>query len=195
MATQKRKKLTLDEIETQMEVLTKEEMRQLKGGLDDIIVLFDTSGANNFGHTAVLIGDDSNGWRYYSKNGTESGSAWGSNYKPDLGTNVYSSLGSFLEEYKPRENKAYNYNRFVHIETSSSEDILANQVAYQHANSSGYNIFGSSCIDIPQEVIKAIYNKRYGTMGSFIASMSSGILIPREYLYELKAFYGDEITP
>lgn len=170
-------------------------MQQLKGGVDDIIVLFDTDAVSGFGHAAVLIGDDVNGWRYYSKNGIELGEAWGSNYEPDLGTNVYSSLGSFLDGYKLNENKIYDYSYFVHIDTSLLEDILANQVAYEHANSSGYSVFGSSCIDVPQEVIKAIYSNRYGTLGSFIAFMSGNILIPRGYLYELKALYGSEITP
>ncbi len=36
--TKKRTKLTLSEVETQMEVLTKEEMNQLKGGIGDVII-------------------------------------------------------------------------------------------------------------------------------------------------------------
>lgn len=37
----------------------------------DIIVLLAPGGANNFGHVAVMIGNDDAGWRYVSKDGTD----------------------------------------------------------------------------------------------------------------------------
>ena len=37
---------------------------------DDLVVLLDHEGASGFGHTAVLIGNDSEGWTLHSKDGT-----------------------------------------------------------------------------------------------------------------------------
>lgn len=156
-------------------------MEILKGGLEDIIVLFDTSAVN----TAVLIGDDINGYRYYSSNGTGEGRLWGSNVNPDVGEQTYSNLGSFVSNF----NGDYNYSRFVRIKTTPEEDAIAHNIAKSVAGESFYSVFGSSCIDVPQEVIKAVFKHR----GERVKG--DNILIPNRYLKFLNRIgYGSEET-
>lgn len=65
----------------------------------DIIVLLDPSGAANFGHMAILIGNNTDGWTYISKDGYVS-SQWGSK-------SVYSVVHlSSIEEFR---NSPHNF--------------------------------------------------------------------------------------
>ncbi len=90
------------------------------------------------GHGAVLIGNDKEGWRYLSMNGTVSGSSpFGRSRNADLGTTPYDSgsktgndfrgTGLTLNEVIQLVNKSnpkeqHNYDRAVRIETNSFED-------------------------------------------------------------------------
>lgn len=100
---------------------------------------------------------------------------------------MYSNLGSFVSDF----NGDYNYIRFVRIKTTPEEDVIAHDVAKSVAGGSFYSVFGSSCIDVPQEVIKAIFKHR----GEGERVKGDNILIPNEYLKFLNQMeYGSEET-
>ena len=73
----------------------------------DIILLNRSYGAFGFGHNAILIGNDTDGWIYYSKDG------YSGNTRQE-----FSNLNEFLSENK----KNTNYNRAWQIETTSTQD-------------------------------------------------------------------------
>ena len=75
----------------------------------DIILLNRESGAFGFGHNAILIGNDTDGWIYYSKDG------YSGNTRQE-----FSNLNEFLS--KNKKNTDYNYNRAWQIETTSTQD-------------------------------------------------------------------------
>lgn len=77
----------------------------------DIILLNRSYGAFGFGHNAILIGNDTDGWIYYSKDG------YSGNTRQE-----FSNLNEFLSENKRNTNYNYNYNRAWQIETTSTQD-------------------------------------------------------------------------
>ena len=173
--TKKRTKLTLSEVETQMEVLTREEMNQLKGGLDDIIVLFDTNAAFGFGHAAVLIGDEISGWRYLSVNGTGEGKPrlWGENVNPDLGSTLHFGSWQSVVNIYNNDMHHHKYDKYVRIRTTCDENNRAFLAAFSQAFGSGYSATaGASCVDVAQKAINAVF-------GSFVGGDS--ILAPNNY--------------
>lgn len=177
-----RARLALAELEKEMEILTKEEMSACKGGgSEDIIILFDPNGANRYGHAGLLIGSERDGWRYFSVNGTESekGSLYGNNYQPDKGEKVYANWKDVNQDGK------FKYSKYIRIKTTPEEDTIAIEEAKKQTSVEKYNIFGSSCIDVPQEVLKAVFEKREKEIEG------DNMLIPNEYYKKIKK-YGEE---
>nr|WP_038096577.1 RHS repeat-associated core domain-containing protein [Treponema pedis] len=76
----------------------------------DIILLNRESGAFGFGHNAVLIGNDTDGWMYYSKDG------YFSTNEPEK----FDTLAIFMEKNSSTSN--YGYNRGYRISTKPCED-------------------------------------------------------------------------
>jgi hypothetical protein len=145
----------------------------------DIIYLNSSDAVHGFGHAAVLIGNDKKGWRYLSMNGTakkgENGKMYGKSVYPDLGNvkmqNDFRGTGKTANEVinivntSNKKIDAHNYNRAIRIKTSESEDEIAYQAARKQASMINYNIFGSSCIDVPQQAFAAVILKRLGNSG------------------------------
>ena len=84
----------------------------------DIILLNRESGAFGFGHNAILIGNDTDGWIYYSKDGYSGNTR-----------QKFSNLNEFLS--KNKKNTNYNYNRAWQIETTSTQDKEMHKDAYE----------------------------------------------------------------
>lgn len=146
----------------------------------DIIFLNASNAVGGLGHGAVLIGNDKDGWRYLSMNGTGEGSSpFGRSKNADLGNikaswnkskkrwegNDFRGTGltakqllSIVNKSNPKE--THEYDRSVRIKTSSFEDNLAYQAAYNQASLPDYNIFGSSCVDVPQEAFEVVVANR-----------------------------------
>lgn len=161
----KRKKLTLDQIAEQHEVLTPEEMEQFRGGGgEDIIILFDTNAVLGLGHAGVLIGNDTDGWRYLSVNGTGGTfpKIMGSNINPDKGTSL--EMGSWQEVVAKYNNKgshvSHNYDTFVRIECTPTEDAIAFEGAFKQATKLRYNAMSSSCIDVVKSALWYLNRER-----------------------------------
>ena len=125
-----------------------------KGG-DSIIVLHDWQGANGFGHTAVLIGGDDVGWKLYSKNGGEYG-VYGESTNPQYGQDDKSKFPT-LAEFKETAKESYlngRYDNAVIIPTTKAQDAAASKAAKSQVLST-YAIFGSSCVDVASDALKA----------------------------------------
>ena len=170
-----RAKLALAELEKEMEILSKEEMNACKGGgPQDVIVLFDTKAVSGFGHTAVLIGDDISGWRYYSSNGTDGFfGIHGAEKNPDIGL-FFKDLSHFNNS-----NLGYNYNKRVRIATTAEEDEMARNIARERVMD-GYTAIGNSCLDVSRDVVNGIYISRGSTGGG------NGYVSPNGYLGYLR---------
>ena len=130
----------------------------------DIIILMDREAVGGLGHSAVLIGNDVDGWKYFSKNGTEkgywfapeSGRAYGDNYKPDRGT-LYKgkTVSDVIRQVNENSNAKHNYDVYIRVVTTDEQDEKAILAAYNEADTTKYSIFGSFCIEVPQEALKA----------------------------------------
>ncbi len=158
----------------------------------DIVIVTDRDGASGNGHGAVIIGSEKTGWRYVSENGTGEGAKpFGRNVNPDLGNKIGNgqnqwkagtSLQTVLEKIQDTNPKEkHDYTSYSRIETSPLEDQMAYDAAFKQASmqqksyltfpappvEAGYSIFGSSCIDVPQEALMAVVHSRMGESLSY----------------------------
>ena len=127
----------------------------LDRGGDSIIVLHDWQGANGYGHTAVLIGGDDVGWKLYSKNGGEYG-VYGESINPQYGQDdksKFTTLAEFKEE-AAKDPFIGRYDNAVIIPTTKAQDATASKAAKSQVLST-YAIFGSSCVDVASDALKA----------------------------------------
>ena len=147
--------------------------------VDDIIVLGNTAGADGYGHQAVLIGNEKNGWTYISKDGAErSGSGWGKSryvvktYKTlrefadsvhNFETSVNHSLVGGGENPKASQNfkldskgnKIRRYDRAFRIKTDDINDALAIKNAVKEANTY-YRIGSQNCSHVVEEYFEKV---------------------------------------
>jgi RHS repeat-associated protein len=126
---------------------------------NDIIVLSAPSGANGMGHGAVLIGNDKDGWKLYSKNGVgehtsgNSSGSKGESYKPDQGVEFKT-----LEEFANSEKNFYHgevyYTSAFRITTTKEQDQKMEIAALKQVNKD-YYLTTSSCIDVCSDALIA----------------------------------------
>ncbi len=147
----------------------------------DIIVLIDSKAVGGLGHAAVLIGNDKDGWRYLSMNGTgEGSSAWADSKNADLGNisedngfrNDFRGTGLNADEVMKlvntsNKNETHEYDKFIRIKTSPEEDKVAYASAKRQASKGKYIVIGQSCIDVPQEAIEGAMRIRTGRNSFF----------------------------
>ena len=122
----------------------------------DIIVLSAPQGAGGYGHAAVLIGNDKDGWTLYSKNGTlsSSGASGPSNKHPQSGVFV-GSLDNFALKYNLTEDgKSVEYKSAFRITTNKDQDAKMGTAAEKSVKSF-YNVANNSCIDVCSDALKA----------------------------------------
>ncbi|MEN8810382.1 MAG: RHS repeat-associated core domain-containing protein, partial [Flavobacteriales bacterium] len=120
----------------------------------DIVVLNAPSGANNFGHGAILIGNDKDGWTFYSKNGTEDHDSKGASYMPDDGRQ-FNSLKDFANSTAnfDADGDVY-YTEAIRLKSSKEVDEKMKKAASETVCSK-YELLKSSCIDVPSSALKA----------------------------------------
>jgi len=124
----------------------------------DIVVLNNPSGANsagaNFGHMAILIGNDGAGWTYISKNGRADGNEFTG------GTSIVDYRGEENNKKFPTLEDFYNselgpiYTQSVRFATSTDQDGRAIRAAKTSAESR-YHFLFSSCADAVSAGLKA----------------------------------------
>jgi RHS repeat-associated protein len=127
-----------------------------KGG-QDIIVLCNPNGASEYGHMAILVGNDKDGWVFISKEGRQK-DHWYSNEVtggPSLKMIVpFKSLDAFKQAQKTDPNLG-GYTKSVHFTTNASQDQAAIDAA-EKAAGSWYNVLYSNCADAVSDALTAV---------------------------------------
>ncbi len=145
---------------------------------DSLIVLLARDHVGNLGHAAVLIGNEKDGWDYYSKNGTtgSSGASGESDVNPRVNIH-YDNLNQFAnlnDNLDPDGSSVYT-NGYL-IATTSEQDKKM-EVAAQKQVSSNYAVVGASCIDVASDALKSI-GKNPGYVNTPIGPDGSIQLLP-----------------
>lgn len=155
----------------------------------DVIFINDKDGAQGFGHGAVIIGNDKDGWSYYSLNGTGPGSsAYGDSKDPDIGTDLgHGNDSKRLIEKANTINKreVHNYTKYVRIKTSPEEDKLMKLKAARAASIKKYIVIGASCLDVQKEAYTALAEQRIGIIHSLIAQSPLRTVEPNMWMANL----------
>ncbi len=146
-------------------------------------------------HTAMLVGNDNDGWRYYSKNGDKiyesTDKYWGGKDHDNLGSIIFGSVQEFLDSNFNQEGTnddkenditaGFHYTKAYEIETTVHQDNLAKE-AFQKASEAGYHFIGRNCGDAVYDALSAaglkIQRKSYGEWFSLplLYSLSLGNL-------------------
>lgn len=142
---------------------------------NDIIVLNDSNGANfagiNFGHMAVLIGNDKTGWIYVSKDGRAQST--NPNDKGQDGTILTGgkSTQTIINSQKDESFKTLKgalgsdvlkrYDKAFQIETSADQDKTATGKAIGSAKSD-YSVINNNCADVATDALESV-DKNGGT--------------------------------
>jgi RHS repeat-associated protein len=111
---------------------------------DDIIVLHTDDAAFGQGHTALLVGDDKNGWVYYSKDGPAKGKGPDKHQRREFGT-LEEALKSDLE---------YSFSSGVRFKTTEEQDEKAKS-SLNDAVKEKYDPIKSNCADLVEEGLKS----------------------------------------
>mgnify|MGYP000875470243 CR=1 FL=1 len=146
---------------------------------DDIIILGNSRGANGFGHQAVLIGNDDDGWTYISKDGAQkSGKPFGEsryiikqyntiqefadsvhNFETSVshslvqgGENPEASKNFILNS---EEKKIRRYDKAFRIQTDKINDALAIKNAKKEAETY-YNIASQNCSHVVEKCLRKV---------------------------------------
>ncbi len=107
----------------------------------DVVYLNASNAAHGYGHAAFLVGNDTSGWTYYSKDGG-----------PDPASNrriPFSTLDGFLTD-----KIADSYNRAVYIATSHDQDSKIKKEA-DAIYKSKYDFVSNNCGDLVRQSLGA----------------------------------------
>jgi RHS repeat-associated protein len=141
------------------------------------------------GHGAVIIGNEKDGWYYYSLNGTgEGASPIGESMNADVGTFLgygNDSRSLIIKANTINENEEHDYNRFVRVKTTTEEDKLMKAKAAKAASVKTYCVIGSSCLDVQKGAYAALAQNRVGNVHSLIAQSALRIVEPNSWLNNL----------
>ena len=115
----------------------------------DIIVLQDRKGAGGFGHSAILIGNDKEGWRYLSKDG---GERFALSDKPEVGDKPFTTIQQFdNSDYAARH---HGYQTRARFATTKEQDEAA-YAAMRKEVYSWYDVLNHDCMDAVASALRA----------------------------------------
>ena len=122
---------------------------------DSVIVLLDKEGANGLGHSAVLIGNEKDGWYYYSKDGTEgTAGLHGRTSKKVVGV-FFRSLEAFDEsKYNEDDEGGQRYDKAFLLPSSHKQDRKMKKAAAKEAKEH-YNVLVNSCLALVTAALEA----------------------------------------
>ncbi len=139
----------------------------------DIIVLQAKNSVHGLGHAAVLIGNDIDGWKYVSKNGTTKDlygrfGTKGPSINPNLGLQPYDpkigngddftqselSIYEIFDVINDKRRSEDKYTAYFRIKTTPEQDEQAILAAMGTAVTE-YRLVGNSCVDVCQNAIKS----------------------------------------
>ncbi|WP_322928006.1 RHS repeat-associated core domain-containing protein [Chryseobacterium sp. MHB01] len=119
----------------------------------DVIFIGDSKAVPLYGHGAVIIGNEKDGWYYYSMNGTGEGSSpYGDSKNPDIGTFLGYGLSpkqAVLKANSVNPNEKHNYDKYGVVKTTKEEDAKMKQKAAEAASKKKYIVIGQSCVNVP----------------------------------------------
>jgi RHS repeat-associated protein len=116
---------------------------------NDIIVLNVPGGAGNYGHTAILVGNDKTGWDFVSKEGRDHNGPWYSN-EATGGPSIhfkqhFNSLQAF-KEAQQTDKRYMRYTESVRFTTTPEQDKAAFNASLEAAKS-WYQFYYKNCVD------------------------------------------------
>jgi len=136
----------------------------------DIIFIIDKEKAEDNGHIAVLIGNETDGWNYVSLNGTgETPKAYGEIKNSDDkkitttdGAVITDPIQAILRANVINPNEKHTYDAGKRIKTTKKEDAGAIIKAVEIASKEIYGIAGPgvSCIDVALKAYESIVEGR-----------------------------------
>jgi uncharacterized protein RhaS with RHS repeats len=122
----------------------------------DIIVLSAPEGASGFGHMAVLIGNDKDGWRYISKDGTTGGihNVFGpAKYQDIPGFKNIAEFSKIVNSSEDHKDKPYT-GAYL-ISTSTDQDKTMTSAALQSSKSE-YILGVKDCKDVASDALNSV---------------------------------------
>ncbi|WP_343659405.1 DUF6443 domain-containing protein [Chryseobacterium sp.] len=130
----------------------------------DVIFLADSKAVPVAGHGAVIVGNERDGWYYYSMNGTGEGSKpYGDSKNPDIGTFLGKGLSpkqAMLKANTINPNEQHHYDKFVTVKTTKEEDEKIKAKAAEAASAKKYKVVGQSCANVMLNCFNQIVDLR-----------------------------------
>jgi RHS repeat-associated protein len=119
-------------------------------GLDAIVLIAPTAILGQ-GHIAILVGNNSTGWTYYSRNGYGAGP-----FGFATGNSVLKTYPTY-QDFKADIPEASRYRGAYHIETSADEDLAMTTYGDEHYRDSYHSIKppSNNCADLTEEILEA----------------------------------------
>ncbi|MBL7997356.1 MAG: hypothetical protein JNL32_01840 [Candidatus Kapabacteria bacterium] len=139
-------------------------LRMVDKGGDSMVILLDVDGASGQGHTAVLIGNEKDGWYLFSKNGAVGDGLTGESKDPQDGV-YFNSLKTFKDNAK-KEYYQGRYDEAFMLETDSKQDAKAKEAASKSVKEP-YNVLTNSCNTVVVNAVKAA-GKKDGAQSSLL---------------------------
>ena len=117
---------------------------------EDVIILNDRDAAYGQGHNGLIVGNDEDGWVYYSKDGEVDG-------KSLYSRGEFASLNAFLQSgYGDR------YDHGARISTTPGQDRMAQSFAERDVTTP-YDAVSSNCADLVDQTLNAIGKPVHGS--------------------------------
>ena len=132
----------------------------------DVIFLADSKAVPIAGHGAVIVGNERDGWYYYSMNGTGEGSSpYGDAKNADVGTFLGTGLSPKQAMLKantinPVPSEKHHYDKFVTVKTTKEEDVKIKAAAAKAASAEKYCVIGQSCATVMLDSLNKIIDIR-----------------------------------
>ncbi|MBL1220590.1 RHS repeat-associated core domain-containing protein [Chryseobacterium sp. L7] len=131
---------------------------------NDVIFLNDSKSVGGLGHAAVIIGNEKDGWYYYSLNGTggEKGRAYGDAIGADIGTPLGNiSMGEAIKKAnKINIGYKHNYDNNLALISSPSEDKAMMEKASKAASVRKYVLTAQDCLTVPMAAFNELKRSR-----------------------------------
>jgi RHS repeat-associated protein len=141
---------------------------------DDVIILINLGGAYGFGHMAMLVGDDENGWTYVSKDGRADsngdGNQDGTMLTGGKSTSTIKTFDTLDDAFN--DGTVQGYEKGYRIETTAEEDAKMLDVAKEDVKTD-YNVLTNNCADTCSKALESV-DKDGGTSISERTGASNG---------------------
>ena len=117
----------------------------------DVIVLLAPRAVWRQGHIAVLVGSNSSGWTYYSRNGYGAGQ-----YGFGTGDSVLRVYQTY-QDFRHDVTESSRYARAYHIRTTPDEDLAMTTYGDEHYRDPYRSIIppSNNCADLTEEILEA----------------------------------------